>query len=58
MTDREILIAAINRQMQQAPERVLYLTLVYLRGWGYSDSGGETKTAQRAKKAANRENGG
>lgn len=58
MTDREILIAAINRQMEQAPERVLYLTLVYLRGWGYSGSGGETKTAQRAKKRANMKNGG
>ena len=50
-TDREILIAAINRQMQEAPERVLYLTHVFLRGWGYSDPGREAKTAQRAKKA-------
>ena len=50
-TDRELLIAAVNRQMEQAPEKLLYLTHVFLRGWGYSDPGVEGKTAQRAKKA-------
>ena len=58
MTDREILIAAINRQMQEAPERALFGAYSYFLGCGCTGREKEAKTAERAKKGANRENGG
>jgi hypothetical protein len=57
MTDREILIAAINRQMQEAPERALFGAYSYFLGCGCTGREKETKTAQRAKKRAQREKG-
>lgn len=55
MTDREILIAAINRQMEQAPERALFGAYSYFLGCGCTGREKEAKTAERTKKRAQRE---
>ena len=49
MTDREILITAINRQMEQAPERALRGAYFYFLGCRWQKKAGRTYRSRRLR---------